>query len=228
MPRNFTRVEAGSPQAKATRSLAFGQAGSLTPVDRFGVWLSARRIRKTVPTFRGKRIGDFGCGYQAAFTRTVLDEVSEAVIADISLADDLKSHPKVTAIEGTLPSTLAQVTTGSLDVILSVSVLEHLWEPLTALREFRRILAPGGICLINVPSWRGKWFLELSAFRLGLSPKEEMDDHKMYYDVRDLWPLLVLAGFLPSGIRCYAHKFGLNTFAVCRKDEPPNQGQVPS
>ncbi len=70
---------------------------------------------------------------------------------------------------------------------------------------------------MNVPSWRGKKFLELSAFRLGLSPAVEMDDHKQYYDVRDLWPLLVRNGFRPSQIRCFRHKFGLNTFAVCSK-----------
>ena len=68
-----------------------------------------------------------------------------------------------------------------------------------------------------VPSWRGRWFLELSAFRLGLSPKDEMDDHKNYYDVKDFWPLLVRAGFVPSRIQCVSHKFGLNTFAVCTR-----------
>ncbi len=43
-----------------------------------------------------------------------------------------------------------------------------------------------------------------------------MDDHKLYYDPRDLWPLLVRAGFKPPAIRCFRHKFGLNTFAVCQ------------
>ena len=42
-----------------------------------------------------------------------------------------------------------------------------------------------------------------------------MDDHKTYYDVRDLWPLLIRAGSIPSLTRCFSHKFGLNTFAVC-------------
>ena len=51
-------------------------------------------------------------------------------------------------------------------------------------------------------------------FRLGLSPAEEMDDHKMYYDPKDLWPLMVKAGFMPHAIKCFKHKFGLNTFAV--------------
>ena len=58
--------------------------------------------------------------------------------------------------------------------------------------------------------------LEISAFRLGLSPPEEMDDHKWYFDPRDLWPILVRVGFKPSEIRCHRHNFGLNTFAACR------------
>lgn len=85
--------------------------------------------------------------------------------------------------------------------------------------ECRRLLAPGGVLLVNVPSWLGKRCLEFSAFRLGLSPAEEMDDHRTYYDPRDLWPLLRRNGFLPHNIRCYRHKWGLNTFAACRVDE---------
>ena len=70
--------------------------------------------------------------------------------------------------------------------------------------------------LVNVPTWRGKRALEFAAFRLGVSPADEMNDHKRYYDPKDLWPLLVEAGFRPSDIRCHRHKLGLNTFAVCR------------
>jgi len=84
------------------------------------------------------------------------------------------------------------------------------------LRELRRVAASGAVCLVNVPSWRGKRFLEFSAFRLGLSPAEEIRDHKTYYDPRDLLPLLAQAGFRPHEVECYKHKFGLNTFAACR------------
>jgi hypothetical protein len=48
-----------------------------------------------------------------------------------------------------------------------------------------------------------------------------MDDHKNYFDPKDLWPLLVKAGFRPRNIRCFRHKFGLNTFAICRIDKEP-------
>lgn len=199
------------------RTEAFGQTWNPTVVDRFGVWLSSRAIKRWVPTFSGKRVGDFGCGYQASFSRTVLDEVGSMVLADVALAPELKANPKVDAIEGPLPESLKKLNSGTLDVVLCVSVLEHLWDAKGMLREIHRLLAPGGVALLNVPSWRGKKYLELSAFKLGLSPKAEMDDHKAYYDVRDLWPMLVEAGFVPSKINCFSHKFGLNTFAACEK-----------
>jgi SAM-dependent methyltransferase len=200
------------------RDTAFGEEGKITAVDRAGVWLSGHQIRRTVGGIEGKDVGDFGCGFQATYMRTVLAQVRSATLVDISLAGDLKSRPNVTAIEGTLPGILQDLADRSLDVILSMSVLEHLWEPGQTLTHFRRLLRPGGVCAVNVPSWRGKRALEFSAFRLGLSPASEMDDHKRYYDPRDLWPLLVAAGFMPHGIRCFRHKFGLNTFAVCKVD----------
>jgi 2-polyprenyl-3-methyl-5-hydroxy-6-metoxy-1,4-benzoquinol methylase len=201
---------------RQTRQRAYGQDQAFTRVDRFGVWLSSRQINRHVPTFANKRVADVGCGYQARFARTLLDRVQHLTLLDVALDPSLKADPKVTAIEGLLPDALSSITKGDVDILICNSVLEHLWDPSRVLAEFRRTLAVGGMALINVPSWRGKYFLELSAFRLGRSPAEEMNDHKMYYDPRDLWPLLVQAGFMPRDIRCFRHKFGLNTFAVCK------------
>ena len=200
-----------------TRQTPFGASGEPTWLDRFGIWLSERRIGALAGDPKGKRIGDFGCGYQGGIGRRYLGPAEHLVLIDLALSAELKSDPGVTAIEGRLPGAMGRLGDACLDVIICNSVLEHLSEPLEAIVEFHRLLAPGGVCLINVPSWRGKWFLEFAAFRLGLSPAEEMDDHKAYYDPRDLWPLLVKAGFKPSEISCFRHKFGLNTFAVCRR-----------
>jgi SAM-dependent methyltransferase len=136
----------------------------------------------------------------------------------VALAPEVARHDKVRALQGPLPATLEGIPGGALDRVFCISVLEHVTAPEELLRQIHRVLKPGGRALVNVPSWRGKRFLEFSAFRLGLSPAAEMDDHKRYYDVRDLWPMLVAAGFRPSRIRCFGHKFGLNTFAVCDKD----------
>lgn len=204
---------------RGARKTAFGETYSPSLVDRFGVWLSARQIHRHVVAWEGKRIADIGCGFHATLTRTLLDRVSSATLVDVSISADLQCHPKITALEGEIPALLQTLPSASLDVILCISVLEHLWSPTEAVSHFRRLLAPGGVCLINVPSWRGKKYLEYSAFKLGFSPAEEMDDHKNYFDVEDLWPILVRAGFRPSLIQCFRHKFGLNTFAVCRASE---------
>jgi 2-polyprenyl-3-methyl-5-hydroxy-6-metoxy-1,4-benzoquinol methylase len=200
---------------RAEQPGAYGAETPLTMVDRLGVWLSSRRLHASIDSFRAKRLGDFGCGYNATFVRSVLNDLSSAVLIDVSLSQDLKSHTKVCAVEGRLPESLTSVASRSLDIVLCVSVLEHLTEPFDLLVELERVTARGGSCLINVPNWLGKRFLEFAAFRLGVSPADSVDDHKAYYDPKDLWPLLVRAGFRPHGIRCYRHKMFLNTFAHC-------------
>jgi SAM-dependent methyltransferase len=197
------------------RESAYGQHRDPTPVDRLGVWLGSLAVRRNAD-FCGARFADFGCGFHATVARTQLAVARSALLLDLALADDLKRHPKVTAIEAPLLDALPDVEAESLDIVMCLSVLEHLWEPEEALRHFRRILAPGGVAILNVPAWLGKPFLELAAFRLRVSTAEEIEDHKAYYDPRDLWPMLVRAGFRPSLIRCYRHKLGLNTSAVCR------------
>lgn len=194
---------------------SYGQHRDATPVDRFGVWLSSRAVTRHA-SFSGQRFADLGCGFEATFARTQFDACASALLTDLALAPDLAQHPKVRTLEGTLPDVLAGETSGTLDIVLCLSVLEHLPEPGGALAEIHRLLAPGGVAVLNVPSWWGKVALETAAFRLGVAPAEEMDDHKAYYDPRDLWPLLVRAGFRPRNIRCHRHKFGLNTLAVCR------------
>ncbi|HEX6504794.1 MAG TPA: class I SAM-dependent methyltransferase [Terriglobales bacterium] len=199
------------------RNDAFGaDSRKLTIVDRFGIWLSGHEIRRTIKNFNQLRVADIGCGYHATFTQSILDQVKSAVLADISISPRLKAHPKVRAFEGYLPEVLDKVESASQDLVMCISVLEHVWDPLASLKQLRRILAPGGTCLLSVPTWRGKWCLEMSAFRLKTSPAEEMDDHKMYYEFRDFWPLLVRAGFLPHQIRCYRYKFGIGLFGICQ------------
>jgi SAM-dependent methyltransferase len=199
------------------RRQAYGEDRPLSWVDRFGVWLSARGIRRFVPDFRGLAVADLGCGYKASFFRRIQGDVAAAWLVDVSLDPALKELPGTTCFEGDLLEGASAIPDSSVDVVMCISVLEHVWKPAEVLAHIHRMLKPGGTCLLNVPTWLGKRFLEFSAFRVGLSPAEEMDDHKMYYGSRELWPLLVQAGFRPSRIRLIHHKFGLNLFAACRK-----------
>jgi 2-polyprenyl-3-methyl-5-hydroxy-6-metoxy-1,4-benzoquinol methylase len=202
------------------RNKSYGQDYQLSVLDRFGVWLSSRKIRSTVANMNGLSVADFGCGFNASFIRSILGNVKHAFVVDVALADDLKSHPRISAIEGKLPDALKSLGDRSIDLIVCNNVIEHLWSPLETLTEFHRLVAPDGCVFVNVPSWRGKWALELAAFRLGMAPASEMNDHKMYYDANDIWPLLVRAGFIPQHIRVGKHKFGFNTYAICRVPGP--------
>jgi 2-polyprenyl-3-methyl-5-hydroxy-6-metoxy-1,4-benzoquinol methylase len=204
-----------SHSGSVDRTKSWGQDYRFSLADRAGTWLNSRQIRRRVRGFGGKRVVDIGCGFQGVFARSILEEVEHATLVDLSLADDLKAHPKVTAILGELPDVLARVGSQSVDVVVCNNVLEHLWQPTVALEHVRRMLRAGGIAYLNVPSWRGKTFLEMAAFRLGLTSAAEIDDHKAYYTRRELWRLVVASGFKPSRVECHSHKLGLNTFAVC-------------
>lgn len=192
---------------------AYGEQ-RLTFVDRAGVWLSQRAISRHLPQRSDLEVLELGCGFRATQLVALGPRLKRGIGVDFRIAPDLRTLEKFTFHEGTIEETLPKLEGERLDAVLLISVLEHLRDPLSVIETARRMLKPAGVLLINVPTWRGKSFLEFSAFRLGLSPRIEMDDHKMYYDKRDLWPLLVRAGFKPSLIKLRYHKLGLNLFAA--------------
>jgi SAM-dependent methyltransferase len=198
------------------RQEAYGQE-RLTWVDRFGVYLSKRGILRRLPGRHELDVLDLGCGYHAILLRALLPHVRSGMGVDVRVSPEARTVPKLSFVEATLEAALPELEEDRFDLVLLISVLEHLREPVAVLEQCHRVLRPGGWLFVNVPTWRGKFFLEFSAFRLGTSPALEMDDHKMYYDKRDLWPVLVRAGFKPSRIRLNYHKFGLNLFGAVRK-----------
>ena len=197
---------------------SYGQK-KLTFVDRFGNWLSQRAIKRRLPDRFDLEVLELGCGFRATQLLALGPRLKHGVGVDFQLAPELAALDKFTFHEGTIEETLLKLASQRFDAVLLISVLEHLRDPLFVIEAVRGLLRPSGLLLINVPTWRGKGFLEFSAFRLHLSPKIEMDDHKMYYDKRDLWPLLVRAGFKPSLIKLRYHKFGLNLFAAARRED---------
>ena len=196
---------------------SYGQYG-LTPVDRFGVWLSQRAIRRHLPSRNDLEVLELGCGYRAMQLIALEPKLKRGVGVDFQIAPELQTLEKFTFHEWAIERTLPNLESESMDVVMLISVLEHLADPQSVIQSAWRLLRRSGLLLVNVPTWSGKRFLEVSAFRLGFSSKVEIDDHKMYYDKRNLWPMLVSAGFKPSQIRLRYHKFGLNLFAAARKD----------
>jgi len=201
-----------NPQAHES----YGQQG-LTLADRLGVWLSQRAIRRRLPKRNDLEVLELGCGYRATQLIALEPKLKRGIGVDFQIAPELQTLERFTFHQGTIEEILPKLKSETLDVVMLISVLEHLAEPQFVIQSAWRVIRPSGMLLVNVPTWVGKRFLELSAFRLGFSPKVEIDDHKMYYGKRDLWPMLVRAGFKPSEIRVRYHKFGLNLFAAAKK-----------
>lgn len=198
------------------RTAAFGEK-RLTLLDRFGNWLSLRAIRPHLPPGRRPYVLDLGSGYLARLLRALAPFVGTAHAVDLRLDPSLRDSPSFITTESTIDAALRAMPDDTADMVLLISVLEHLDEPAAVLRECHRVMKPGGRLLINVPTWRGKRYLETAAFRFGLCPADEIEDHKIYYDLPTLWPLLVQAGFRPSKIRIKTIKFGLTLFAVAER-----------
>lgn len=196
------------------RSESFGQNHQLTFVDKLGIWMSTRRIVRLIKQRNVKSMADIGCGFNAQLSQLTRDLVSKSVLVDVALRDDLKNSPDYESYTGTLPGVLNSLEKQTLDLIVFNAVLEHLDEPIETLRELKLILAPNGVLFINVPSWFGKRILEFFAFKLSLSPAEEMEDHRRYYNKRELWLEIRAAGFMPSKIKIRRHKFMGALFAV--------------
>jgi SAM-dependent methyltransferase len=198
------------------RTDSYGQEG-FSLLDRFGVWLSKRAVMRHLDERRDLFVADLGCGYHATLLTSLGPYAANGIGVDIRVSDRLRGIANLTFIEARIEDALPTFEDCRFDLLLCLSVLEHLAAPEVALEQCYRKLKAEGRLFVNVPTWRGKAFLEFSAFRLGASPAAEMDDHKMYYDKRDLWPMLVRAGFKPSRVALKYHKLGLNLFAIAQK-----------
>src|SRR5204862_2491144 len=182
------RVKVARMSMRADES--YGQRG-LTLADRLGAWLSQRAIRRYLPWRNDLEVLELGCGYRATQLIALEPKLKRGIGVDFQIAPELQTLEKFTFHQGTIEQTLPNLQSETVDVVMLISVLEHLAEPQFVIQSAWRLLRRSGLLLVNVTTWSGKRFLELSAFRLGFSPKLEIDDHKMYYDKRDLWPMLV-------------------------------------
>ena len=196
------------------RKLAYGEDRTLSWTDRLGSYLSRRALLRYAARERPRHVVEIGCGYDAHLLQSLLPYCDTAVGIDIRTD---KTVAEISMVDFVIERELPMLEDDSADFILMHNILEHLWHPQEVLTEAYRALKDGGTLFVNVPSWWGKRFLEHSAFTFGYSAVIEIDDHKMYYSVRDLWPLLVRAGFRPQHIRAGYHKFGLNTYAWAKK-----------
>jgi SAM-dependent methyltransferase len=142
-------------------------------------WFRGRRRLLRVLLPAGGRLLDAGCGTGgnlAAFGGVGVDPAPEAVAACRARGLDVRQAP----VEA-LPFPEA-----SFDVVLAADVLEHLDDDVAALRELRRVAAPGARLVVTVPAHPRLW-----------SAHDEVLHHRRRYRRRELLDRLRAGGWDP-------------------------------
>ena len=117
-----------------------------------------------VKTVRGKEVLDFGCGEGMLAAR--LSRLRAARVLGTDLADELIAKARRMADEERLanvefavagdPRTVAAAD-ASFDLLCAFDVVEHIMHPEDILREWRRVLRPGGEAWLWWLPWRSPY-----------------------------------------------------------------------
>ncbi|MFL5241025.1 MAG: class I SAM-dependent methyltransferase [Gemmataceae bacterium] len=148
------------------------------------------KIAKVLARRGGGRLLDFGCGggrflkrmHCAGWDVTGLD-ASEDAVKRIRFGLGLRAHV------GTLP--FPSLPDSSFDLITMWQTLEHVHDPLEALRDAYRLLAPGGELIISLPNIDSLPFRIFGHAWLGL----DLPRHLTHFTPPTLHAMLERAGF---------------------------------
>lgn len=157
-------------------------------------------------------VADFGSGYDCRLLLQILEErpQAKAIAVDTEFHPGLQTIERLRLVNGNLNQPIAALPDASIDVALSLAVLEHLDEPDVFAREVYRVLRPGGVLLLTTPGPTSKPLLEFLAYKLKVIDEYEIRDHKHYFSSKDLETTFCQAGFSLENIEAKTFIFGMN------------------
>jgi len=172
-------------------------------------WLAARRnivldsIRQHYPDRHDLYMLDAGCG-----TGLMLQELGPLGTAEgVDISDEALQFCRMRGLDKVRNADVLDLPfdAGRFDFITALDVLEHLDDDTGALREFDRVLKPGGRAFIFVPAHRWLWSLQ-----------DEVSHHKRRYIGRTLREA-VLSGGLEVERLTYVSTFLLPVIFIGRQ-----------
>jgi SAM-dependent methyltransferase len=128
------------------------------------------------------RILDAGCGSG----RNMLELARHGTVTGVELSPTSVPLARARGAGEVIEGSVLEMPfeSGSFDLATSLDVIEHLRDDLGALRELRRVVAPGGSLLITVPAYQWLW-----------SGHDEINHHHRRYTRRTLQRVAEQAGW---------------------------------
>jgi SAM-dependent methyltransferase len=130
------------------------------------------------------RILDAGCGSG----RFMVELAKLGVVTGVELSEASVALARERALGEVIAGSVLEMpfADDSFDLAVSLDVIEHLEDDLAALRELRRVVAPGGALLVTVPAYQWLW-----------SGHDEINHHHRRYTRSSLLSVAREAGWEP-------------------------------
>ena len=128
------------------------------------------------------RILDAGCGSG----RNMVDLARRGTVTGIEVSDASVAVARERGAGEVIACSVLQMpfADDSFDLAVCLDVIEHLEDDLGALRELRRVVAPGGALLVTVPAYQWLW-----------SGHDEVNHHQRRYTAGSLRSVAEQAGW---------------------------------
>jgi SAM-dependent methyltransferase len=133
----------------------------------------------------GARILDAGCGSG----RNMVELARYGHVTGVELSPASVELARRRQVGEVLQGSVMEMTFAddSFDFAVSLDVIEHLQDDRGALRELRRVVAPGGLLLLTVPAYQRLW-----------SRHDEINHHHRRYNTSTLLAAAQDAGWQPQ------------------------------
>ena len=169
---------------------------------------------------KGLSILDIGCGYYCPDLK-IVSQHGASLCVGIDLGKDLSEDvPRdvVNYIQGDICISNLPIRDGSFDIAVMDGVIEHLQDPMKALAQVHRVLAPGGVLVLVTPNQAslknriklmlgGSIYAPLSQWistaRVQKGGRSEFVGHVREYTALEVNTMLEQAGFKTNYLRIY-------------------------
>lgn len=183
-------------------------------IDKIVAFVRLGQMLKYVK--RDDRVLDFGCGTTSFLLNSVKSKITSGVGIDYDVNN--KKESNVEYIKFKFDKRLP-FKDKIFDKVFLLAVLEHIDVKVidSLFLEFRRVLKNGGKIVLTTPTPESKNILEFLAYRLKIISSKEIQDHKKYYDLKEIKSIAKRSKLILSEYKLFF--FNLNSKVVLQKDD---------